>query len=127
MGSNIGDKRTIFEKEILQSSTLSYNNKKELFFKIVNKSELLSGKKKSKLQKYLKDIMEWRNAFAHGLIQVDNIQGCFVNYYSGSPKMLNLTNDYWDTVESTFKDCHSFIAEINEKLMKIDKSKNSVL
>ncbi len=51
------ERREIFEKEILQSSALSYSAKKELLLKIVNNLKLLQRKKKEKLQKCLKDIM----------------------------------------------------------------------
>jgi hypothetical protein len=105
------DKRAMFEREILQSSALSYRAKKELVTKIVNASNLLEGSKKSTLQSHLKEIMEWRNAFAHGKIQHDTKMGCFIRYYSGEPKTTILSDDYWDEVEKTFKECDALLDE----------------
>lgn len=110
------DKRVMFEKEILQSSALSYSAKKELVSKLINNHELLTGKKKNKLQESLKKIMKWRNAFAHGKVQHDNLKGCFIKYYSGAPKTLTLTDEFWGGVESCFKDCSELLKETYNNL-----------
>lgn len=110
------ERRVLFERDILQSSALSYSSKKELILKIVNEAELLQGKKKNKLQSYLKKIMEWRNAFAHGKVQHDNTQGCFIKYYSGCSKQLKLTDDFWSNLELVFKECSELIKEAQENL-----------
>lgn len=105
------ERRVLFENEILQSTALSYSAKKELVSKVVSQFELLPGKKKNRLQKHMKSIMDWRNAFAHGKIQHDNIQGYFINYYSGEKKILKLTEPYWEEVESSFKECNQLLSE----------------
>lgn len=109
------ERRVLFEAEILQSTALSYCAKKELVAKVVNSSELLPGKKKNKLQKHMKSIMEWRNAFAHGKVQHDNLQGCFISYYSGEKKVLKLNSALWEEIETTFKECHSLLSEAINK------------
>jgi hypothetical protein len=76
------EKRAIFERDILQSSALTFHSKKELISKIINPNNLLHGQDKNKVQSYLRNIMDWRNAFAHGKIHYDNMAGCFINYYS---------------------------------------------
>lgn len=110
------DRRVMFEKEILQSSALSYRAKKELVTKIIIKDNLLPGSKKNAVQNYLKKIMEWRNAFAHGKIQHDNRAGCFVTHYSGEIKTLSLTDEYWDEVERCFKECDVLLSEAQRQL-----------
>ncbi len=110
------ERRAMFEREILQSSALSYSTKKELVSKVVNELGLLPGKKKNRLQSSLKKIMEWRNAFAHGKVQHDNMQGCFVNYYSGGSKQLKLTDDFWSDLELIFKDCFELLKEAHDKI-----------
>lgn len=117
------EKRVIFERDILQSSALSFSSKKELVAKIVNESSLLIGKKKNKLQGHLKKIMGWRNAFAHGKVQHDNVQGCFIKYYSGSGKQLNLTDEFWSDLECVFKKCSELIKESFENLKKLESKK----
>jgi len=116
-------RRVLFEREILQSSALSYNSKKELISKIVKEDALLKGEKKNKLQSSLKKIMEWRNAFAHGKIQHDNMQGCFITYYSGGSKQLKLTDEFWSDLEAVFKECSELVKEAGEKLESIEPNK----
>lgn len=105
------ERRVIFETEILQSSNLTFSTKKELVTKVIASESLLVGKKKNALQKYLKKIMDWRNAFAHGRIQLDSRDGCFVKHYSGSPKRLLLTDEFWDEVELGFTTCDTLLSD----------------
>lgn len=109
-------RRVLFEREILQSSALSYSSKKELTSKIVNENELLPGKRKNKLQGHLKKIMEWRNAFAHGKVQHDNKSGCFIKHYSGGVKQLRLTDEFWSDLERVFKECSELVKEATSKI-----------
>lgn len=110
------DRRVVFEREILQSSALGYRAKKDFVAKLINDLDLLSGKEKSALQSLLKKVMDWRNAFAHGKIQHDSRAGCFVRYYSGEPRTLALTDEYWDEVERSFKDCDALLDQVKRKL-----------
>ena len=112
-------KRNIFEREILKSSALSFNAKKELVVKVLTENELLPGKKKNTAQKYLKSIMDWRNAFAHGTIIHDSKRGCVLEYYSGHSRKLNLSDGYWDEVEISFKQCESLLDEVSKRLSNI--------
>lgn len=113
------DRRVVFEREILQSSALGYRSKKDLVAKLVNDLDLLSGKEKSALQSLLKKVMDWRNAFAHGKIQHDSRAGCLVRYYSGEPRTLALTDEYWDEVERSFKDCDALLDRVKKKLASL--------
>lgn len=116
------DRRELFEREIIQSSSLSYSTKKELVSKVINSNNLLDGKKKNNLQAKLKKIMEWRNAFAHGKIQYDSKAGCSIKYYSGGPKNLVLTDTYWNEVEECFNECTKLLGEV---LSELDNPKQS--
>ena len=112
------DRRVMFEHEVLQSSALSYRAKKELVLKIINDANLLKGSRKDAVQKQLKKIMEWRNAFAHGKIQHDTKMGCFVRYYSGESKTITLNEQYWDEVEKAFRACVELLKEAAQQLAK---------
>jgi len=114
------ENRAMFEAEILQSSSLTFNAKKELVSKVINGENLLPGKKKNALQKYLKKIMIWRNAFAHERVCYDNKAGCFVRYHSGSPQKLLLNNEYWDEVEVAFKECDALLVSTSSALGERD-------
>lgn len=113
------ERRVLFEKEILQSSALSYSAKKHLILKVINAHSLLNGKSKNNLQYFLKKIMGWRNSFAHGKVQYDNVRGCFIKYYSGESKQLSLTDEFWCEVENTFKDCSELL---NKALQEVEKA-----
>lgn len=113
------NRRNLFSTEILQSSALSFNAKKELLKKIINKEKILKGKEKDSLQKYLKNIMEWRNAFAHGKIQYDNKKGCFLKYYSGGNKTLELSDHFLTFLEETFVKTDKQLKEINDNISSV--------
>lgn len=110
------ENRVMFESELLQSPALTYQFKKELLQKILNKTMLLKGKKRDKLNQHLKNIMTWRNAFAHGKIQHDDKAGCFIKYYAGNPKTLKLTDEFWDNLTKEFQDCEKMLKEIYDAL-----------
>ncbi|VVC82518.1 hypothetical protein [Sideroxydans sp. CL21] len=110
------ERRDMFQREILQSTALSYSAKKELVTKVITKEELLPGKRKNVFQGHLKTIMEWRNAFAHGKIEYDTKIGCLISYYSGHAKKLHLTDEYWIEVEKCYKECDAILDEVLLKL-----------
>ncbi len=112
------DRRVMFEHKVLQSSALSFRAKKDLAIKIIHKDDLLEGTKKNAAQKHLKNIMELRNAFAHGKIQHDTERGCFIRYYSGETKTLTLDDLYWNDVEKTFRECVELLKEAELQLQK---------
>jgi hypothetical protein len=112
------DRRVMFEHELLQSSALSFRAKKDLLVKVINTENLLKGGNKDAAQKHLKNIMEWRNAFAHGKMQHDTSKGCFICFYSGGPKTLVLDGKYWDEVEKAFQVCVELLKEAEQVLAK---------
>lgn len=120
MGSFDGtnDRRVLFEREVLQSSALSYNAKRSLITKVVNDQNLLDGRDKGSLQGLLKKVMDWRNAFAHGKVQHDSRAGCFIKYYSGEPKTLALTEAFWDEVEKAYADCDRLLDKAKQQLAR---------
>ena len=109
-------RRDMFEREVLESSTLTFSSKKELLFKAVNEEDLIKGKSKNKLQGSLKRIMEWRNAFAHGRVQHELTKGVVLKYYSGKPCELILNDEYWSGVEETFRETEKILKEIKKGL-----------
>lgn len=81
----------------------------------------MPGKKKNKLQSGLKRVMDWRNAFAHGKVQHDSLHGCLIKYYSGEPRTLKLTDDFWTELEEVFRLSSEFIKEASDGLDKLQK------
>lgn len=112
------DRRVLFEREILQSTALGYKAKKELVSTIVRHENLLDTKKLNLLQTILKQIMDWRNAFAHGKLVYDTEKGCSLRYYSGSAKTQHLTDDYWSDVEKYFQECIELLQIVQNELYR---------
>lgn len=104
--------KDFFVNEILQSNKFDYSFKKELFIKIMNDHNLLIKEDRGILQENLKKIMTWRNAFAHGFLSADNLQECYLKYYSGGNKSIVLNDDFWTEVEVCFQ-------QINELFKKL--------
>jgi len=112
------EKVKFFNNEFLKDSRLTFSFKKELVQKILNNSKLISGKDKNRIQKNLKGIMDWRNAFAHGTLHYNNISGCVIQYYSSGNQTLVLDDAYWDLVEKTFIETDSIADRIIQNLNK---------
>ncbi|MBN2279570.1 MAG: hypothetical protein JXQ65_03230 [Candidatus Marinimicrobia bacterium] len=94
--------RSFFIHEIMQHNSCSFNFKKNLVLKIINKESLLIPIEKPKLEKSLKDIMMIRNAFAHGELSFDIKDGVILSYYSGGNISINIDDDYLNKIEDTF-------------------------
>jgi hypothetical protein len=109
-------KRNFFLNEFLESSDLTFKFKKEIFFKIINNTTLVGNKDKDKLQKYLKDIMTWRNVFAHGELQILEERGPIIKYYSSGNQVLEITDNYWDNVEVCYINTSNLLNNIIQKL-----------
>jgi hypothetical protein len=103
-------KRHLFQRELLQSSSMQFSFKKNLLNKICDQRDDISGKKSSKLQGSLKRVMQWRNAFAHGKLSYDTKKGVVLSYFSGDHKTQNLDEKFWDSLEQDFK--------LSEELLK---------
>ncbi len=114
--SHDSDKNYFFKHEVLESSSFSFSFKKETVLKIINETGALKGKNKDKFQKYLKDIMCWRNAFAHGTLGYDGAKGCFVDYYQGKQQKEYLNDGFWKECEDTFNKSHECINTVIHNL-----------
>lgn len=121
----INKERDFFSYELLQSSALTFSFKKELLQKIVSNKKLLKGKRKNSLQLNMKNIIEWRNAFAHGKVNHDNNIGFKLAYYSSSHKTIELNDPYWIQVEKCFKDTEQLLTDVENTLFQ-DAMKNNL-
>lgn len=108
--------RSFFEHELLGSSSMTLEFKRTLVNKIIDQENYQTGKEKDDLIKKLADIIKWRNAFAHGDIRLDNVQGVFLKYYSGGNKQLDLNDEFWDKVVETYSSCVKYLDGILGKI-----------
>ena len=75
----------------------------------MNSESLLNGRDKADLQKSLKDVMDFRNAFAHGEVTFEEDKGCVLSYWRGGPKRDILSEEYWNKLENIFKRADQFV------------------
>lgn len=106
------NKRHLFHRELLQSSSMQFSFKKNLLNKICDQRDDVSCKKSSKLQGALKRVMQWRNGFAHGKLSYDTKKGVILSYYSGEHKTENLDEKFWDTLEQDFNLAEQLLKEL---------------
>tara|TARA_R110001599_G_scaffold130704_1_gene306056 strand:+ start:31 stop:603 length:573 start_codon:yes stop_codon:yes gene_type:complete len=109
-------RRNVFVNEVLQSSSFQFSFKKSLINTITKETGVLKGKDSSKLQGFLKKIMTWRNAFAHGTLKFDTKDGVLLCYFSGGHQTIILDEEFWHEVESVFKKCTEYVDRIEAVL-----------
>ena len=108
--------REFFSNKIIKADLLSYSAKKGLTIDIVNSESLLKGREKSDLEKALKDIMDYRNAFAHGDIIYEAEKGCILSYWMAGSKTDVLTEEYWKKLEHCFDKVHSLVDKVIDNM-----------
>jgi hypothetical protein len=115
------DRRNFFVTEILQTNSLTFHAKKQLFTKIVNSTEALKGKDKSRVGSSLKNVMDWRNMFAHGKLIHEAKRGCVLQFYSGQPREQVLDEEFWSSVENEFGKVIELMAKVQSNIESCSK------
>lgn len=106
--------KNFFRNEIAQSSSFSFQFKKEILQRIINEGGFLQGKEKNQFQNNLASIMSWRNAFAHGKLKFDDKKGALLEYYSNGNKTLELNDSFWESVEYTFNETIKCLVKVSK-------------
>lgn len=109
-------KRQFFTDKILSRGFFSYAAKKELVLQLVSEHELLKGKDKSELQKLLKKVMDYRNAFAHGKLSNDNMKGCVLEYDMGGRRTYCLSDKFWTDLENEYANTNKLLKKVASNL-----------
>jgi hypothetical protein len=99
------EKRDFFINHIMSTSDFSYSFKRRAFTRLLEQLNILEPEKIKQLKSGLNKIMEWRNAFAHGKVIHEMGGGFVLRYYSGEHKEFILNDDFFENIESTFRDC----------------------
>jgi hypothetical protein len=100
------------KQDLFESSAIEFSFKKELAKRLIKQNSLLNIEVLKKLEKYLKKIMLWRNAFAHGTLQYHQETGCQLLFFSGIDQKIILNNSFWDEVEDVFTETEEIIQEV---------------
>jgi hypothetical protein len=98
-----GPEVSFFNNHILSADWFTFSGKGKLVLAIVNEGNHLAGKDKNRFEKLLRDIMSYRNAFAHGAI-VEKSDGTYISYFANTQQEKLLSDEYWTQVESTFQE-----------------------
>ena len=97
--------REFFVEEIMGTSDFSFSFKRRVFTRLLERSKKLDPESVKELKAGLNNIMEWRNAFAHGRVLHEYQGGFVLQYYSGGAKELVLNDAFFEKVESTVRSC----------------------
>jgi len=112
---NTHPKRDLFKSLILDSDWCSFAAKRKLVTHIINTLDLLTGSDKPHFDKLMRDVMSFRNAFAHGKFLCRE-RRVYLSYFEGKPQEKELTDDYLTEVETCLRTAHDKAAALREKL-----------
>jgi hypothetical protein len=107
----VSEKSADFDSMILRSDWCSFAAKRKLLGWIVESRNLLDGSDRNKYTKLLRDMMAYRNAFAHGVLSTDGILA-FLSYFEGVPRKQELNDDLWRKVETILMDAHAMTLRV---------------
>ena len=100
---------------ILESSWCGFADKRKLLFAVIERDNLLKGPEKSKLEKHLGKVTQWRNAFAHGEVEIHG-SGVQLRYFEGSPRTIELDDDFWEKISVQFNDPFNLLMDLDARI-----------
>lgn len=124
MGIGFNERLDFFNNEIITSNNISFSFKKKLVLKLIKSKSLISKKKYSELDNKLVKVMTYRNAFAHGKLSIDNMDGCMLEFYSGRKQVFSLNDKFWDELTTVYKTVNGSLNEAAKKLSDINLKKH---
>lgn len=107
-------KKDAFEALILNSDWCSFAAKRKLIAHIIEEQLLLVGQEKSDFEKQLRNVMSYRNAFAHGIIRSDGVK-VWLSFFEGKPRQQELTDEYLTVVEKTLNQTFNAVITLAQK------------
>ena len=111
--------RNFFVSNFLESSFIEFSAKKTIYVRILDDLKFFSDKKsREESESKLRRIMNFRNAIAHGKMKVVN-GIVHLEYYQGESKNDTLNDEYWDRLESAFKDAFDLVTLYNRKISEL--------
>ncbi|MBF0595206.1 MAG: hypothetical protein HQL22_09585 [Candidatus Omnitrophica bacterium] len=116
-GASYGQNGIFFNEQILKSSFFGFANKKQVYLSLIKGLNDVSGEEYSRLQEGLKNVMSYRNAFAHGEyvgFALGNI--VVLRYFSGEMKEDKLSDEYWLKLLECFQKTDELIGRVRQML-----------
>ena len=110
--------RDFFNNHILNTNALGLENKRKLFLEMVKELKFMDGKEFANLDKLIADLIKMRNAFAHGKIMALSDSDPSISFFSGTPRNILLTEQFWSDLERDFTELDKIINVIKTNLLK---------
>ena len=99
-----GGKRDQFSREIVLTSSFSFNAKKVAYLRLLKETSTITGAEYAEFDKILSRFIKVRNALTHGHISYrDN--DFIVEYHEGVKMTKVLDDSYWKEVDNYVKNC----------------------
>ncbi|MBC7705348.1 MAG: hypothetical protein H7274_15560 [Rhodoferax sp.] len=108
-------RRELVVGSMLRSDWCSFAAKRKLLSIAIKEFKLISGPSKEELEKLLRGVSRYRNAFAHGRL-VHNIDCHELHYFEGSPCVRRLDDTYFEELEHVFLSAWSELQSMQEAL-----------
>jgi len=117
------EKKQNFDLIILRSSWCSFAEKRRIVQFIIEEEKLLNGKGKNDFLEALRKVGKWRNAFAHGSIQVTG-QELYLCYFESKSRTDLINDSVLTDIETLFKETSQQIHSIAQNYCKptVDQS-----
>lgn len=100
---------------ILKSDWCSFSAKRKLLLAAIDRYSLCIPKERNELDAALAKVMRYRNAFAHGDIQLDEHK-LILKYFEGQAKTDVLNEEYWEKLEKAFEQPFDMLNAIEKSL-----------
>ncbi len=104
-----------FQGHMLSADWFSYSAKRKVLLGIVEEIGIFKSEDKNQFERRLRQIMSYRNAFAHGDIIVRN-NNAIISYFEGRRREDVMDDKYWESLESVYLDTWNFITDIREAM-----------
>jgi hypothetical protein len=96
-----------FKSKIINTSWFNFNEKQKMIVDILSKKINIKGDKE-KIKQLFISIMNIRNSIAHGKFLTDGNKSV-LEYYQSKLISLELSEDYWDKVESKMYEAYQIL------------------
>jgi hypothetical protein len=105
-----------FESLILRADWCSFAAKRHLAIHLVKDKDLLGDRELRDFDELLGKTISFRNAFTHGRMYGDAKGRVFLSYFKGSPKDVEITDEYLTHVETTLQSASDKTTALLERL-----------
>jgi hypothetical protein len=122
--SEVKEKKELVTGLILDSEWFSFSACRNLFLRLLQDGQCVTGRVRQDFEKDLSKVMKCRNAFAHGTIFFDGTS-IALKYFEGASKQIVLNEEYWSSVESLYLRTFTKLGEIHNLFVPLDENQST--